>query len=111
LGSDYIIAGDHLIAIADIRVVDFTQIENLHIIIYVDDQEFVVEGIQAIDCLMQLRPSALENRRLRWAKNAWVVHNLIGHPVMQVLAFFRKYDWAMWVHDKTVPRPKGAKVH
>jgi hypothetical protein len=105
VGSDYIIAGDHLIAISDVRVIDFSQIEQLKILLYTDGKEFLIEGIQAIDCLMQLRPSALENRRLRWAKNAWVLHNMVGHPIMQILAFFRKYDWAMWIHDHTVPRP------
>jgi hypothetical protein len=36
-----------------------------------------------------------------------MIHNIIGHPVMQLLAFFGFYRAAFWVHDKTVPRPVG----
>lgn len=47
--------------------------------------------------------------RIDWAKFMWAVHNLVGHPLMQILALFKFYDAAFWVHDVTVPKPRGAK--
>jgi len=65
----------------------------------------VVAGIEAIDLIMTLKPSALEGRRFKWIRHAWLIHNLVGHPMMQVFALLGKYDWAMRVHEATVPRP------
>ena len=103
-----------LIPAARIREVDITNIEDLRLNIYLEDGPDVlriesVQGIQAIELLMALRPSVLESRRLRWARHAWAFHNLVGHPLMQLLAFFKKYKLAMQVHDSTVPRPLGRK--
>lgn len=64
------------------------------------------EGNDAIEAVMALKPSTLEGRRLKWNKNAWVVHNLIGHPVMQLLAFLGLKRHAIWFHDVTTPRPR-----
>lgn len=40
----------------------------------------------------------------------WLVHNLVGHPLMQFLALLKLYKAAMWVHESTVPRPEGRKA-
>jgi hypothetical protein len=29
---------------------------------------------------------------------------------MQMLSVFKLYGWAFWVHDRTVPKPRGAKM-
>jgi hypothetical protein len=58
---------------------------------------------------MALRPSCLEGKRLRWAKNKWLLHNVVGHPMMQGLAMLGLYDLAFKVHEATVPMPEGAK--
>lgn len=105
----FVRAGSRLIAVAAIRSVDFSEIESLRLKIVHAEGTVVAEGIHAIEALMELKPSALENRRLRWAKRAWMIHNLIGHPLMQMLALFRLYRAAMWIHDATVPRPLGAR--
>lgn len=47
--------------------------------------------------------------RLRLAKRAWLVHNLVGHPLMQLLALFGCYRKAFAVHEATVPRPTGRR--
>ncbi|HTM68900.1 MAG TPA: hypothetical protein VL426_06410 [Candidatus Binatia bacterium] len=102
----FILAGDALLDPARVRGVDLSELDALRVTLRHDDGVAVAEGIQAIEALMLLKPSALEGRRLRWAKNAWAVHNLIGHPLMQLLAFLRLHRLAMRVHDGTVPRPK-----
>lgn len=89
---------------------NFDKIEDLIVIVKLyDGKEIEVSGIDAIEVAMLVKPSVLESKRLRWVKFAWMIHNIIGHPVMQLLAFFGFYRAAFWVHDKTVPRPVGKK--
>lgn len=33
----------------------------------------------------------------------WFVHNVYGHPLMQILNMLGKEDWAKTVHDETLP--------
>jgi hypothetical protein len=101
----YILTPTALVREDKVTYVDLTRVEEAVIKVHYDGRVEEVTGPQAIDILMQLRPTALEGKRLRWAKNAWAAHNLVGHPVMQVLAFLRLYKAAMWVHDVTVPNP------
>jgi len=61
----------------------------------------------AIDVVMALRPSALEGRRMRFARHAWAVHNLVGHPLLQVLVWLGARRLGMAVHEGTVPRARG----
>lgn len=103
-----------LVNVSQILEVDTTNLEDLTLFVKIRDRsqktrrERVV-GIQAIELLMTIRPSMLESRRLRWPRHAWAIHNLVGHPLMQLLAFFGKHKLAMRVHDATVPRPLGRK--
>lgn len=92
----------------EISWIDTKRFENLIIVVhYKNRNSAIVTGLRAIDVIMATAPSAFEGRRFSWAKKRWILHNLIGHPLMQVLAFFKKYELAMWVHDVTVPRPDG----
>ena len=47
--------------------------------------------------------------RVSIARGAWAVHNLVGHPLMQILAWLGERELALAVHDATVPRPRGAR--
>jgi hypothetical protein len=105
----FLLANNLVIRADTIHHIDISQIEKLKIVLHYSGGQHVVIGIQAIEILMALKPSALENKRLKWAKRAWTLHNMVGHPVMQLLSFFRMYEYAMMVHDKTVPRPIGRK--
>ncbi len=116
----FILAGDHLIAVKDITFVDFSKIEEAKVIIHHSGGVHEATGFFAFEAMMALKPSAMEGRRLRWQKNVWAVHNLIGHPVLQILAYIGNglrvcrlpkriyqpfFNWGMWVHDATVPKP------
>jgi len=101
--------GTHLIAVDRIEWANYDRIEELILIVGFQDQTIQITGIDALESAMALRPSILESKRLDWPKFMWAVHNLIGHPVMQILALFKFYDAAFWVHDVTVPKPSGAK--
>lgn len=101
-----------LIARDHIARVDYSAIESLILLVYCHDgSEHEISGILALEAAMLLQPALLEGKRLRWAKHRWALHNLLGHPLMQVLAWLRRYDWAMKVHDLTVPRPLGRRYH
>ena len=102
----FILAGGVVLRADQVRRLDLSRLDELRVELHHDGGVAVAEGIQAIEALMALKPSALEGHRLRWAKRAWVVHNLVGHPLMQLLSFLRLHRLAMRVHDGTVPRPK-----
>lgn len=65
------------------------------------------EGIAAIDLAMRLGPQVLEgNPDFKFAKRSWAFHNLIAHPIMQLLALFGLTKLGLKIHDMTIPRPK-----
>lgn len=101
--------GEHLIAVDRIEWANYSRIEELVLIVGFNDQTIRITGIDALESAMVLRPSCLEGKKLRWAKHRWLLHNLIGHPLMQLLALFGEYDLAFRVHEATVPMPRGAK--
>ncbi|MBP7134163.1 hypothetical protein KBA73_03015 [Patescibacteria group bacterium] len=88
---------------AIIRVDLETFAANGTITIHEATQSSVASGTYAIETLLLLKPSALEGTRVRWIRHAWVFHNLVGHPLMQVLAWLRLPSLAVRVHDATVP--------
>ena len=106
----FVKANGQLVAVGDICLIDGEHLEKLEVFLHLKNG-CVVKAInhEAIDVVMQLKPSLIEGKRLRFAKHAWMVHNLVGHPLMQVLAFFKLYAWSFWVHEATVPKPLGKK--
>lgn len=110
LPSGFAKAGTQVFALSTIARIDFSRVEDLQADVHLNDGTVLTtQGIDTIELAMLTKPSVLESRRLRWPRHAWAVHNLIGHPVMQLLAFCKAYKKAFWVHDMTVPRPTGAK--
>ena len=108
--SGFAKAGTTVFALDNIAVADFSDIEQLRVHVTLKTGEKVlVEDIDAMELGMLIKPSVLESRRLRWPRWTWVLHNVVGHPVLQLLALFKLYKWAFWVHDSTVPRPLGKK--
>ena len=108
--SQFVLLGESVVNVDLISRIDFSNIEDLHIKVYMKDSRFIdVVGIQVIDILMAIKPSAFESRRMRWYRHIWSFHNLVGHPLMQVLAYLKYYKAAIWVHDITVPKPLGPR--
>ena len=100
-----------IIPFRSICYIDTTQIEELIVSVHLYDGSIrKAHDLDAIELVMQLKPSALEGRRLRYAKHMWIIHNWFGHPLMQVLAFFKCHKLAFWVHDATVPKPASSKI-
>jgi hypothetical protein len=67
----------------------------------------VLEGQEALDLVMQIQPSALEGKRLRFARHAWTFHNLVAHPALQVLSWLGMTRLGFKIHDATVPRARA----
>ncbi len=103
-------AADQVFALSQVVHADFSAIEQLRVHVQLTTGScLMLTDIDALELAMRLKPSVLESRRFRWPRWAWMLHNLVGHPVMQVLALLRCYRAAFWVHDATVPRPLGPK--
>ena len=62
-----------------------------------------VEGGQAIQLIMELDASALEGARLKCARYTWAVHNLIGHPLMQICSWLGYTRLGLKIHNITIP--------
>lgn len=101
--------GTHLLPMDRVDSADYSRIEELVLIVHHSGVETTLEGIDALEAAMLLNPACLEGKRLRWAKGKWHVHNLIGHPLTSILSMLGLYQWALWVHDKTVPEPLGRR--
>lgn len=102
----YFKVDDELMRVSDMACVDVSRVENLHVRVTMQDgRQHVLEGPTAVELVMLVCPSALEGRRLRWARNAWVIHNLIGHPGMQILSWLGLSKLGLQLHEAMVPRP------
>jgi hypothetical protein len=105
----FIRAGARLVAVDAITSVDCSRIEALEVTVHHRDGVDVASGPDAIDLAMALQPSVMEGRKLRFARHAFAVHNLLGHPLLQILVWLGARRAGLWVHDTTVPRPRGAR--
>lgn len=101
--------GTHLLPIDGIKRVDYSRIEELVLVVEHDDASTTFEGIDALEVAMVLNPACLEGKRLRWARRAWLVHNLVGHPLMQILVLLGARSLGLLIHDATVPMPRGSR--
>jgi hypothetical protein len=106
----FVRVGARLVAVDAITSVDCARIEALEVAVHHRDGVDVASGPDAIDVVMALRPSALEGRRLRFARHAWALHNLVGHPLLQILVWVGARRLGLAVHDATVPRARGARA-
>jgi hypothetical protein len=101
-------AGTLIVPLARIEAVDLTELERGRVMVtHAGGQTAWASGVDAYDLVLRLHPSALEGRRLRWVKHAWALHNLVAHPLMQVLAWLGLPRLGIALHDRTVPRPLG----
>ena len=67
--------------------------------------EETVSGIEAVNLIMRLCPEALEGQQLKYLRHRWAIHNLLGHPLMQILSWLHLTRLGLKIHDKTIPNP------
>ena len=101
---------DAIVERNQIAHIDTLLIEQLNVLVYMKDGAcYNATNLNAIELLMQVYPASLEGFRFRYYKFVWVIHNLFGHPLMQLFALFKMYRVAFWIHNVTVPCPTGKK--
>ncbi len=110
MSRDFIKAGNTILRLADIERIDMTEIEQGRLTVFhKGGTQLLAQDFDAFEILMLLHPAALEGRRLRWPKHAWAFHNLVAHPLMQIMVWLGLKKQAIWLHDVTVPRPTRAR--
>lgn len=105
----FIKAQSKLIPVDQISLVDIDQIEQGLVVVKTSEGVFECHGFDAIEAVMLLKPSALEGKRFKWKKNAWAFHNLVAHPIVQILAWLGFKKQAVQFHDYTTPKPRDFK--
>jgi hypothetical protein len=105
--AEYGKADGRIFKLDQVVLADFSKLPELEVLICLSTgQQFKAYDIDAVELAYALKPSVIEGRRLRHARHMWIVHNIIGHPLMSVLAACKCYRAAFWVHDMTVPKVK-----
>jgi hypothetical protein len=103
--------GQVLIPLTSVESVDISRLEQGIVdVTYAGGQKAEAREFDAFEAVMLLKPGALEGRRLRWVKNAWAFHNLVAHPMLQILVWLGMTKAGIRLHDATVPRPFAATV-
>ena len=100
-----------IVAIDQIAEIDIRDFSNGFVSVYLKDNSVeLVDAFFAVELVWLLSPSALEgDNRIKWKKHAWAIHNFVGHPIMQLLAYAKQYKLAIWMHDITIPKPTSLK--
>lgn len=106
----FIKAGQVIVPVTAVERLDLRDLEHGIVYLTAYDETHVLRDFDAFEAVMLLHPTALEGRRLRWPKHAWAFHNLVAHPLMQVLVWLGFRRAGIWLHDVTVPQPVGAKT-
>lgn len=47
--------------------------------------------------------------RMVWRRWDWALHNLVAHPLMQIMAWCGMGRQAVRLHDWSTPRPRGVR--
>ena len=100
IGDDLVVQEPEILEVDCSRLEDFIVTVRLR-----SGKNIELQDQQALDLVMAVKPSALEGKRFRFARQAWAFHNLVAHPVLQILAWFGLHKLGFKLHDATVPRP------
>lgn len=65
----------------------------------------LVRDPEASNVVMTICPAALEGKQATYHRHAWAVHNIVGHPLMQICSWLGVPKLGLKIHDRTVPFP------
>jgi hypothetical protein len=101
-------AGSTLIPFTTVHHVEIDKIDQRVAVIFTHDGErHEAYGFDAVEAVYALKPTAVEGERaLKWEEGSWAFHNIVGHPVMQILAWIGFKKAAIWIHDVTAPEAR-----
>ena len=109
MAASFIKAGEEIFRLSAGEKLEIARIESGVAVLHVAGKSVQLVDFDAFEAVMKLHPAALEGRRLRWPRHAWAFHNLVAHPVMQILVWLGFTRAGIWVHDVTVPHPVGIR--
>lgn len=108
--KQFVTLHDYLVPIDNIELVDMSDFDNDHVVVKTHNGTYHAYGFDAIEVVLAVKPSAVEGRRnVRFKKGAWAFHNIIGHPLMQILVWIGFKKAAIRVHDITTPTARRLK--
>jgi hypothetical protein len=108
--NQFVKVGHKVYNLDTVASIDASQVEQLRLTLILTNGATVdVEGLEAIEVIMATKPSFFEGKRLKFPKRMWILHNVVAHPLMQVLSLVGLRKQGLWLHDITVPRPIGIK--
>lgn len=92
----------------NIHRIDTTYLEELCEIevVSITGTRYKLSGQATVDFLMRLAPHCLEGKKLKFIKHSWALHNLLGHPILQICSWLKLTKLGFWFHDNTVPKPR-----
>ena len=109
-GPAFLKAGHLLVPLGDVAALDLAEAPLGRVRLRLrSGSEVVALGLDAIEAVMATRPSAVEGRpgpALRWPRGAWAFHNVVAHPLMQVLAWVGRGRLGVRLHDWSTPVPR-----
>ena len=101
-------AGSSLVPLENVSSVDIEGAGRDSVVIHTKDgRAFAAYGFDAVEAVMWYKPSAYEGLRMIWRRWDWALHNLVAHPLMQIIAWLGMGRRAVQLHDATTPRPRG----
>jgi hypothetical protein len=107
--ASFLTVNDRIINLASIDTIDCSMLETKGTVSVQLKNGVLLElrGAHAIDIVMRAAPGYVEGKRFKWVRHGWAVHNLIGHPLLQVLAWVGLLKIGLLIHDLTIPRPRS----
>lgn len=98
---------NHIHNTSEIKSVDCSDYVELGVVrVHFDLRMEIVEGAEAFNVIQKLCPAVLEGKRAKYVRHAWAIHNLIGHPLMQIFSWLHLPALGIKVHDATIPVPR-----
>lgn len=95
-----------------IKWVDYSRLSEEIVLVYLrgETEPCTASGFLALELVWRTSPAILEGAvNGVYKKYAWAFHNLVAHPLMQLLAFISLGRVGVRLHDATVPRPAFEK--
>lgn len=107
---DHLVVGDLSIPILHVDNIDFSKIGEGRVTVNMKTKSFEAIGFDAYRIAIERAPESLEGKRMRWVKNAWFWHNIVGHVGLQLCVWLGFKKLGMRIHDATQPKPIGLKT-
>ena len=103
MSREFFRAGPFLYRVSAVRSADISKLSTEgRVSVYMDDW-VDLSGMDAVEFLMNVHPGALEGSGVRWLRRSWMLHNLFGHPAMEILCRLGFTRLGLKIHDDTVP--------